>query len=134
MRSREIHLVARPNGMPRETDFALVETTLPEPADGQVEVRNIYLSIDPSTRPRLTRGQDLNAALGGFALGRRRDGNRSQGQDQTAVSGDLRAQLQAVGGKGHGRVSLGRGWMVLDGPAPRRPQHRQNWRDRLARV
>jgi NADPH-dependent curcumin reductase CurA len=33
-------------------------------------VQNLFLSIDPATRPRLTRGQDLNAVLGGFALGR----------------------------------------------------------------
>jgi NADPH-dependent curcumin reductase CurA len=56
--------------MPRESDFALREGVLPDPADGQVLVENLYLSIDPATRPRLTRGQDLNAVLGGFALGR----------------------------------------------------------------
>ena len=70
MKSREIHLVKRPDGMPRDSDFALVETTLPEPGEGQVVVQNLYLSIDPATRPRLTRGQDINATLGGFALGR----------------------------------------------------------------
>ena len=68
--SREIHLVKRPDGMPRESDFALREGVLPDPAEGQVLVENLYLSIDPATRPRLTRGQDLNAVLGGFALGR----------------------------------------------------------------
>ena len=68
--SREIHLVKRPDGMPRESDFALRESVLPDPADGQALVQNLYLSIDPATRPRLTRGQDLNAVLGGFALGR----------------------------------------------------------------
>ena len=68
--SREIHLVKRPDGMPRASDFTVVESTLPEPADGQALVQNLYLSIDPATRPRLTRGQDVNAVLGGFALGR----------------------------------------------------------------
>jgi NADPH-dependent curcumin reductase CurA len=68
--SREIHLVKRPEGMPRESDFALREVTLPEPGDGEVLVQNLYLSIDPATRPRLTRGQNLNEVLGGFALGR----------------------------------------------------------------
>ncbi|HXC56980.1 MAG TPA: NADP-dependent oxidoreductase [Rhizomicrobium sp.] len=68
--SREIHLARRPDGMPRDSDFALVEKTLPELADGQAEVRNLYLSIDPATRPRLTRGQEVGAVLGGFALGR----------------------------------------------------------------
>ena len=70
MKSREIHLVQRPDGMPRDSDFAAVETTLPEPGEGQALVQNLYLSIDPATRPRLTRGQDVGAVLGGFALGR----------------------------------------------------------------
>jgi NADPH-dependent curcumin reductase CurA len=70
MKSREIHLVKRPDGMPRESDFASVEVTLPEPGEGQALVQNLYLSIDPATRPRLTRGQDVGAVLGGFALGR----------------------------------------------------------------
>jgi NADPH-dependent curcumin reductase CurA len=68
--SREIHLVKRPDGMPRESDFVVREVALPEPAEGQALVQNLFLSIDPATRPRLTRGQDLNAVLGGFALGR----------------------------------------------------------------
>ncbi|HTP75580.1 MAG TPA: NADP-dependent oxidoreductase [Rhizomicrobium sp.] len=68
--SREIHLVKRPDGMPRESDFALREVRLPEPSDGQALVQNLYLSIDPATRPRMTRGQEVNAVLGGFALGR----------------------------------------------------------------
>jgi len=70
VKSREIHLVKRPDGMPRESDFASVETTLPEPGEGQALVQNLYLSIDPATRPRLTRGQDVGAVLGGLALGR----------------------------------------------------------------
>jgi NADPH-dependent curcumin reductase CurA len=69
MKSREIHLAKRPDGMPRESDFELAEVTLGEPGDGQVLVRNAYLSIDPATRPRLTRGQELNTTVGGFALG-----------------------------------------------------------------
>jgi len=70
MQSREVHLVRRPDGMPRPSDFEIREIALSDPADGQVLVKNVYLSIDPATRPRLTRGQDLNAVIGGFALGR----------------------------------------------------------------
>ncbi|MBL6940308.1 MAG: NADP-dependent oxidoreductase [Alphaproteobacteria bacterium] len=70
MQSREVHLVRRPDGMPRPSDFEIREVALSEPADGQVLVKNVYLSIDPATRPRLTRGQELNVVMGGFALGR----------------------------------------------------------------
>ncbi len=68
--SREVHLVRRPDGMPVPGDFTLTETTVAEPRENEITVDNLYLSIDPATRPRLTRGQDLNAVLGGFALGR----------------------------------------------------------------
>ncbi len=70
MKSRQIHLMKRPDGMPKVSDFSLVEADLPDPADGQALVENLYLSIDPATRPRLTRGQELGSAVGGFALGR----------------------------------------------------------------
>ncbi len=69
MQSREIHLVNRPQGMPRPSDFEIKEIALGEPGDGQVLVENVYLSIDPATRPRL-RDQPLNTIMGGFALGR----------------------------------------------------------------
>lgn len=69
-KSREIHLVARPSGMPTQDQFALVETNVPDAADGEVLVQNLYMSVDPAMRPRLTAGQDLNVAMMGGALGR----------------------------------------------------------------
>jgi hypothetical protein len=69
MKSREIFLVQRPQGMPKPADFEIRENALPEPGDGQVLVKNVYLSIDPATRPRL-RDQPLDTIMGGFALGR----------------------------------------------------------------
>lgn len=69
-KSREIHLVARPSGMPTQDQFALVETNVPDAADGEVLVENLYMSVDPAMRPRLTAGQDLNVAMMGGALGR----------------------------------------------------------------
>ena len=68
--AKELHLVRKPNGMPQSNDFKLVEVPLPEPRDGEVEVENLYLSIDPATRPRLSRGQELNTPVMGFTLGR----------------------------------------------------------------
>ena len=68
--SREIHLVRRPEGMPRAEEFALVETAVPDAADGEVLVQNLFMSVDPAMRPRLTAGQALNEAMMGGALGR----------------------------------------------------------------
>jgi NADPH-dependent curcumin reductase CurA len=68
--SREIHLVERPKGMPTAEQFQMVETEVADAADGQVLVENLYMSVDPAMRPRLTAGQDLNVAMMGGALGR----------------------------------------------------------------
>jgi NADPH-dependent curcumin reductase CurA len=69
-KSREVHLVARPDGLPTEKDFELVETDVPDAADGEVLVENLYMSVDPAMRPRLTVGYELNEPLEGGAVGR----------------------------------------------------------------
>ncbi len=46
-------LASRPPGEPEESDFELVETPLPEPGDGEVLMRSIYLSLDPYMRGRM---------------------------------------------------------------------------------
>jgi hypothetical protein len=68
--SREIHLVKRPEGLPTLDDFAMVTTEVADPAEGAVLVRNLYMSVDPAMRPRMSVGQELNEAMGGGALGR----------------------------------------------------------------
>jgi NADPH-dependent curcumin reductase CurA len=40
-RTREIHLVARPRGEPKPSDFQLVEAELPDPKPGELLVRCI---------------------------------------------------------------------------------------------
>jgi NADPH-dependent curcumin reductase CurA len=76
MKSREIRLAARPNGEPRDSDFDLVETELPEPGDGQLLVRNLWMSVDPYMRGRMndvksyTPPFKLGEALEGGAIGR----------------------------------------------------------------
>ena len=51
--SREIHLVRRPNGWPVPEDFRMVEVEVPEPAPGQIVVRNDLMSVDPYMRGRM---------------------------------------------------------------------------------
>jgi NADPH-dependent curcumin reductase CurA len=43
-------LVARPVGLPKRSDFAFETAALPELADGQILVRNHYISLDPAMR------------------------------------------------------------------------------------
>ena len=46
---RQIVLASRPSGWPTEDNFALTETGLADLADGQVRVRNLFMSVDPSS-------------------------------------------------------------------------------------
>jgi NADPH-dependent curcumin reductase CurA len=64
--SREVRLVGRPRGLPDEELFEVVETPVPEPAEGQVVVRNAYLSVDPYMRPRMN---DMRSYVAPFTLG-----------------------------------------------------------------
>jgi NADPH-dependent curcumin reductase CurA len=74
--SREIRLVARPAGFPGEDLFEVVETPFPDPADGQLLIRNAYFSVDPYMRPRIGDARSyvapftLGEAMTGGAVGR----------------------------------------------------------------
>jgi NADPH-dependent curcumin reductase len=48
--NRQVMLTTRPDGIPQPVHFTLGETQRPAPADGQILVRNIYLSADPAQR------------------------------------------------------------------------------------
>ena len=48
--NRQILLKARPTGIPQAEHFELVDGPVPQPQDGQVLVRNVYLSVDPAMR------------------------------------------------------------------------------------
>ena len=63
--TREIHLVSRPHGWPTPENFRMVERPLPEPAEGQVLVRNILMSVDPYMRGRMN---DMRSYVPPFAL------------------------------------------------------------------
>ncbi len=53
-RNRQIVLAARPAGLPKPSDFRLVETPIPEPGPGEMLVRARYLSLDPYMRGRMS--------------------------------------------------------------------------------
>ena len=48
--NRQVQLAARPTGLPKDSDWNLVEETVSKPGPGQVLVRNRFLSIDPAMR------------------------------------------------------------------------------------
>ena len=68
--SREIHLVRRPDGLPKPEDFAVVAAALPDPAEGELMIQNLLMSVDPYMRPRFNGDQALGEALIGGGIGR----------------------------------------------------------------
>lgn len=68
--ARQVHLVRRPNGVPVADDFAVVSVDVPDAGDGEVQVQNLLMSVDPYMRPRLTADQPLNVAMIGGGIGR----------------------------------------------------------------
>jgi NADPH-dependent curcumin reductase CurA len=52
--NRRVTLAARPVGAPQESDFALDEAPVPEVRPGEVLVRNLYVSLDPYQRGRMS--------------------------------------------------------------------------------
>jgi len=54
MKSREIRLTRNFTGPVKPEYFELAEVELPDPADGEVRVKNAWLSVDPYMRGRVT--------------------------------------------------------------------------------
>jgi NADPH-dependent curcumin reductase CurA len=52
--NRRIVLASRPHGQPVSGDFRLETTSVPEPGQGQVLLRTVYLSLDPYMRGRMS--------------------------------------------------------------------------------
>ncbi|MDT7728150.1 MAG: hypothetical protein QOI21_4726 [Actinomycetota bacterium] len=71
----EVRLVSRPKGKPTLDDFAVVETEMPTPAEGQLLVRNLVMSVDPYMRGRMSDAKsyaapyELGKVMHGGALG-----------------------------------------------------------------
>ena len=73
--NRQILLVSRPQGAASSDNFKLVETPLAPLAEGQVRVRNHYMSLDPYMRGRMNESksyalpQPLNEVMIGGTAG-----------------------------------------------------------------
>src|SRR5277367_511992 len=72
---RRIVLASRPQGWVREDNFRLETVPMPALAEGEVRVRNRFLSLDPYMRGRMNDAksyaapQPLNATMGGATVG-----------------------------------------------------------------
>src|SRR5215218_6517574 len=51
--SREVRLKSRPEGMPQLENFEVASVELPDPGPGEVQVKNLFMSVDPYMRGRM---------------------------------------------------------------------------------
>lgn len=88
--SREIRLHSRPQGLPTPDNFSLGQTELASLQDGEVLVRNLFMSVDPYMRGRMNEGQsyvpafELDKPLSGGAIG-----EVIESRDAALVPGDI---------------------------------------------
>jgi NADPH-dependent curcumin reductase CurA len=95
--SREIRLASRPHGWPTPANFALADVETPPLADGQVLVRNLYMSVDPYMRGRMN---DVRSYVPPFQIGQPLEG---------AAVGEV-IESRAAGLKPGDTVMSMRGW------------------------
>jgi NADPH-dependent curcumin reductase len=70
-KNTQILLAARPQGAPKDSDFTIVETSIPEPGPSEMLLRIVYLSLDPVIRLRMNAGSYWPAFEIGKPLGAR---------------------------------------------------------------
>lgn len=66
MKSREIHLTQHFTGPVKREYFALSEVDVPEPGEGEIMVKNAWLSVDPYMRGRMI---GIKTYIDPFAIG-----------------------------------------------------------------
>jgi hypothetical protein len=59
--NRKIILASRPTGLPTVDNFRIVDAEMPRPAEGEVLLKTLYLSVDPYMRGRMNEGKSYVA-------------------------------------------------------------------------
>ena len=70
-KSKQVLFANAPEGMPDDSTFKLEEVDIPAPKSGEFIVRNIFMSVDPYMRGRMTTRKSY---VPGFQLGRPLEG------------------------------------------------------------
>jgi NADPH-dependent curcumin reductase CurA len=79
---REIRLKSRPTGLPTHDNFELASVELGAPGAGEVQVQNLWMTVDPYMRGRMN---DVKSYAPPFQLGKAMDGGAI---GQVVVSND----------------------------------------------
>ena len=70
-KSKEIHLISRPNGEPSEENFLVKEVIVNEVSENEVLIKNLWMSVDPYMRGRMI---DRKSYVPPFELGKTLEG------------------------------------------------------------
>ena len=62
--NHQIRLAARPVGLPKPSDWQFTEEKMHEPAEGQLLVKVLYISLDPAMRGWMNEGKSYIAPVG----------------------------------------------------------------------
>ncbi|EHY89910.1 NADP-dependent oxidoreductase [Saccharomonospora azurea] len=71
MAATEVRLASRPDGVPTLDNFEVAGVDVPKPGEGQILVRNTWMSVDPYMRGRMDAGKSYVAP---FEVGKAMDG------------------------------------------------------------
>ena len=100
--NKRITLAARPSGMPKPSDFKLVESPIPEPGSGEMLIRMLYVSVDPYMRGRMNDVKSyappvqIGEVMGAGAVGKVVASHNPQFQPGDAVEGFFGWQEYAI--------------------------------------
>src|SRR5713101_4599657 len=61
MENRRVVLASRPSGWVSEDNFRIETAPVPQPKEGEVLVKNLWLSLDPYMRGRMNEGKSYAA-------------------------------------------------------------------------
>ncbi|KYC37329.1 NADP-dependent oxidoreductase [Scytonema hofmannii PCC 7110] len=112
--NRQFRLAVRPVGNIKESDFEYLEQPIPSPSDGEVLVRTIYLSLDPTNRiwmsdmPQYMPPVEIGHVMRGVVIGVVEESKNPNFQQGDLVSGVLGWQDYAIalGNTGKGITKL----------------------------
>ena len=102
MMNKQVRLAARPEGLPKDSDWSFDETPVPEPGEGEVLIKISYISLDPAMRAWMNEGATyvddvkVGEVMRAGAVGHVVKSNAPELVEGDAVQGVLGVQEYAV--------------------------------------
>ncbi len=110
--NKQIQLASRPSGMATESNFKIVDIDIPQPNEGEVLIRSLYISVDPYLRGRMNEGKSytppfqLNQPITSGVVGEIIESRSNSFKSGDIVVGYLPWQLFSIGQSGNAESEL----------------------------